>query len=300
MKKITLCLLALCLALPAIALACSAYLPEDMANDYDNTIQVENGNTLLVITGKSSWAVVESCRELAGIKEPGEQLEILKVQNVSGNYIRGFAQGGLIRAKAMITVIPGAGCVLGLKELDNVIFKVPTQYVGLLAEIADRRIGDELSAATLAASTLWRRGDTVAHIFWRDEDNVFPVAEAWFNGGKDPQQMTYIWAGDFDGDGLLEIGFKFGVPYPTITKEPEATPEPTAEPTPEPTQAPEAKPETTPKPQEPAATPKPQCKQETKCEPKVQKVCWDFGIDISIWFKGCVSFVQGCMKALGK
>jgi len=292
----------LCMALALVtvvtgALACEALLPRDEGTG----ARAAGCVAFETFTGCSGWAVEKDSRELAGIKCPEEQLEIRKGLGGKSAYIRGNAQGGLIRAKCVIRVDVVAGMAAGMTELDSVEFRIPAQYLGFVSEIVERRIGTELSAASIAAATLWRRGDTVAHIFWPDEAVTVAVGEVYFNRHE---FMTVLWAGDFDGDGQAELGFRFGVPYPTITRVPEATatqeptPEPTAEPTKKPgtvTKAPAATkaPCVTEEPQKATCAPKATCE---PCQPKTVKVCWDFGFDLSVWWKGCVTWFTGCCK----
>ena len=273
MKKLMALILILCL-IPLRAMGCEVLLPraEEPAPGQADVY------TPVVFTGCSSWAVVSSCRELAGIMSPDEPLDTLPVQTVSGDYIRGFAQaGGLIRVKTTVGLMRSAEAVIGLKAQNNVSIIILGEHLGTVAEITERRIGTEPSAASIAAATLWIRGDQAAHIFWLQEANVFAVGQAVFNGGAN---SAILWAGDFDGDGYLELGFKFGVPFPSAPKpteepEPEATPEPEPEATPAPTAKPKPKPQATPEPCKP-------------CEPA--KVC--FEIDLRVIVKGCVTLLK--------
>lgn len=238
MKKILAILLAM--MVPMGAMACEM-LPAETDGAY---------------SGCAGWAVVSWCKEVAGIKSPAEAVEVLPVQSVEGDYIRGFAKGGLIRAKAMITVMVTPE-VIGLHKVQTTIRIMPDK-VGLVSEIVQRRTGTQVSAASVIASTLWRVGDTVSHIFLLEGIQVGTVA---VHG-----ESTPLWAGDFDGDGALELGFRFGI----LEKKPEPKPEP-------------------------KPTPKPVSKPQQECK----KVCTEIRLDLSVVVKTCVSFVKGCFKGAG-
>ena len=155
-------------------------------------------------------ALTEEYHELAGITSPCEAVEHLTVQSPYGRYVRGIQENGnVIRIHATIKYITEYG--VGLTALDNVTVRVNDTFRTLVAEIVARRIGegaDANEAANVMACTLWRpTEDSVAHIFFTSRVEHFVVGKVIFNGGRD---VATLYAGDFDGDGALELGFAAG------------------------------------------------------------------------------------------
>ena len=161
--------------------------------------------------GKTVYvALTEEYHELAGITSPCETVEHLGVQSPSGKYVRGIQENGnVIRVHATVEYMLEYG--IGLTPLDNVIVYVDDTFRTLVAEIVARRIGegaDANEAANVIACTLWRPTEnSVAHIFFTSRVEHFAVGAVIFNGGRD---TATLYAGDFDGDGTLELGFAAG------------------------------------------------------------------------------------------
>jgi hypothetical protein len=164
-----------------------------------------------VCHGKTVYvALTEEYHELAGITSPCETVEHLGVQSPSGKYVRGIQENGnIIRVHANVEYMLEHG--IGLTALDNVTVHVDDTFHTLVAEIVARRIGegaDANEAANVMACTLWRpTEDSVAHIFFTSRVEHFAVGKVIFNGGRD---VATLYAGDFDGDGTLELGFAAG------------------------------------------------------------------------------------------
>lgn len=172
-------------------------------------------------------ALVEENHELAGITSPCEKVDRLSVQSPSGNYVRGIqANGNVIRVHATVQYIFEYG--IGLTALTNVSVQIDEAFRALVSDIVFHRIGetaDPNEAANIIACTLWRpTEDSVAHIFFTSRSNRFVVGKIIFNCGKD---AATLYAGDFDGDGTLELGFAAG-----WTEPPKQEPKPNTPPTP--------------------------------------------------------------------
>lgn len=242
MKKV-LAMVLVFVMLPVWAMACEM-VPEESAGMY---------------TGCAGWAVVGWCNEVAGIKAPSEMVDVLPVQRVSGDYIRGFAKGGLIRVKAAVTLFRGPDGWIGLHKVQTAI-RIAPDMLGLVSEIVERRVGTEPTVASIIAATMWRAGDTVSHMFFCEGSGIIQVGTVTVHG-----ESTLLWAGDFDGDGTLELGFTFGVLEQAKKPEPEKEPE-----------------------KKPAPV--------KTCQQK--KTCFEVRVDLSVVFKGCVTLVKRCFEGV--
>ena len=93
--------------------------------------------------------------------------------------------------------------------------------------VRDRLAVDEVTANAVIAATMWWRADTVCHVFFLPDAPKMIVGCITANGGA---VLIDLYAGDWDGDGALELGFCVGsIPAPTPTPVPEATPAPKTE-----------------------------------------------------------------------
>lgn len=161
--------------------------------------------------GKTVYvALTQEYHDLAGITSPCETVENLGVQSPSGSYVRGIQENGnVIRIHATVKYMNEYG--VGLTALDNVIVRVEDTFRTLVAGIVFHRIGegaDPSETANIIACTLWRpTEDSIAHIFFTSRVEHFAVGKVIFNGGRD---AATLYAGDFDGDGTLELGFAAG------------------------------------------------------------------------------------------
>lgn len=167
-------------------------------------------------------AVVNGVFELAGITSPDESVALLPMQGVCKNYIRGFAdepRGAMIRAKAAIQILEDG---TGLASFTNVKVILCPNYTALVHDIVKERLGEEADAekaANILACTFWRMDSYISHIFFTSRVQHFAVGKVIFNDGADE---ATLYAGDFDGDGKLELGFEAGYsvrkPVPTPNK----------------------------------------------------------------------------------
>jgi hypothetical protein len=178
-----------------------------------------------VYIGVSWWAVSES-QLIIGKKAPDEAVPVLPAQIPSENYIRGCGDNGLIREKSAMRILCGAdGDVYGLKSL-QVSVQIRQEYLALVEGIVHQRLDEyaEMNAANLIACTQWWAGETVCHIFFTSASAKIAVGAVTVNNGQD---VIILYAGDFNGDGALELGFAAGwnVPDPVPAPAPEKAPE---------------------------------------------------------------------------
>lgn len=260
------------------AYACDTnFLPQEVAN-----------NTYVSC---SYWAVDTESQELFGIVSPQENVDLYHTKPNESQYVRGFSSNGLIRKRGRQFIVQVGDSIEGLTLLQNVRIEINSVYNVVVEEIVTRRTGCAVCAKTIVASTMWNMGNTVAHIFFRENANVFIVGTVYFNGGKD---STFLWCGDFDGDSLFELGFMAGTNdvKPTPTQIPFVFVTPDPNPTPKPTSKPKSKP-TTPTYVDPTPAPCPELFSNKECSassPSDFKLCFN----LSLQLKGCVKITKNC------
>ena len=270
MKKLLTLALMITMTLPASGLAC---------DETDAPLIPICENASLTYSDCSWWAISEN-RLLFGKLREDEAVPCLPIPSPTGCGIRGFLENGMVREHASMNFLKVEGRIYGLQKLNVTI----TIFEKELAEsIIHRRLGDDaiLSANSIASCTLWIQGDSIYHIFFPSTTTKVAIATATFNGGRN---TVYIYAGDHNGDGLLEMGFSAGwQQMPSKQPEPEKKPE-----------KPEREPVTEPSTEEP-------CKPDPQCQ---KKPCVTTTINIQVGLvnimNSCVRFIQGCMEALKK
>lgn len=172
-----------------------------------------------IYIGVSWWALAEN-QLVIGKKAPDENVGILPAQMPVKGYLRGCGDNGLIREKGAMRVLTGEdGNVYGLKQL-NVSIQIRQECLPLVEEIMRQRLDEYagINAANLIACTQWWAGETVCHIFFTSASAKIAVGTVTVNGGKD---VVTLYAGDFNGDGSLELGFAAGWTVPEPPKQPE-------------------------------------------------------------------------------
>lgn len=199
-------------------------------------------------TGVSFWALSE-IQHVIGLKAPDEQVPVLPIQAVGKSFIRGCVETGLIREKGTMQALYN-GAVYGFTQLE-VAVHIKQEYVSLVETVVHERIGADaaVTANSIIASTNWWRNDTVSHIFFTTASVKIAVGTVTVNSGMD---TIVLYAGDFNGDGTLELGFSAG----WTVKEPEPEPDP----------APERQPDT-------PCNPAPSCQKKScskKCQVNIQ------------------------------
>lgn len=212
MKKLFAMILVFCMV-PVFALAC------------ENVMMVRQESVSYIFSGATYWALTEDCH-IAGMKTPAEAVPRLSVQSAAARCVRGFSENGVIRAHCAVKLICAEGTAVGLTKLTNVTVLVDPQFYGIVSSVVSRRIGEgtAVCAQSVIASTMWRMESYIAHIFFSSDTDRFVVGSITFNGGRD---VALLYAGDFDGNGTLELGFAPGwfdcVPEPEPVNEPEPT-----------------------------------------------------------------------------
>ena len=213
-----------------------------------------------VYIGASWWAVSEN-QLIVGKKAPDESVPVLPAQMPAKNYIRGCGDNGLIREKGAVRPLYGAdGNLYGLKSL-QVSVQIRQECLALVEGIVHDRLDEyaEINAANLIACTQWWAGETVCHIFFTSASAKIAVGTVTVNNGQD---VIILYAGDFNGDGTLELGFAAGWNVP--------------EPAPAPV------------PEKPTETP---CAGKTPCQKQCKKGCVNIQINVLSIVKNCVEFI---------
>ena len=170
MKKLALTLALVMALLPLGAMACE-----------DRPLLVKSG-AQTTFTDASWWALTED-NILAGIKDEGEALPRLGVQNIHTQYVAAKLDNGWMRTPAYIRIVETETCVAGLTRLNNVTIQVNPEYLDLARGIVADLLGDgvELSANAIAACMLWREGDYVSTIFAPSYSDRFVIGSVTFN-----------------------------------------------------------------------------------------------------------------------
>lgn len=184
-------------------------------------VLIARSDTVTVLgsyTGAAWWALSGN-QLVIGLKAPDEQTAMLNMQAVKA-YIRGNVDTGLIREKGTLRVVYGEDdAVYGLTRTE-VKIRIKEEYIGLVQTIVHDRLGADVAmdAGSIIASTQWWREGAVAHIFFTAASARVAVGTVTVNGGMD---TIILYAGDFNGDGGMELGFAAGWTVPEPPKAPE-------------------------------------------------------------------------------
>lgn len=186
----------------AALLTSGAWACEDAAP----ALPLGSGN--LVLTGPSWWTVTEE-HMLASIKDDGEVLLHLPVQNVTGQWVRGRMDNGWARdlRDGQGVAVRVSACGAGLTKLDNVTITIYEPYKAFAVSIMESLMGwgAELTNANAAACATWLDGDWASTIIFPSYSDRFVIGEVHFNGGED---VTPFCAGTFGG--CLRFGLMCG------------------------------------------------------------------------------------------
>lgn len=238
MKKLLSVLIALLLLVPAASLAdcgCSSCESCECVTKSETVMIAKSETTAQsgVYIG-SAWFALTSENRVIGKISPFENQPILPACPPEKPFIGGCVDNGLIRAKgSMCTLTDLNGIVFGLKSV-SVSIQIQQEHISLVESIVRNRLEvDEITANSIIAASMWWQETTVCHIFFLPSASRVQVGTVTVNNGK---AVILLYAGDFNGDGIPEIGFTAG-----SCPAPEPTPEPVSEPTPDP--VPEKKPE---------------------------------------------------------
>lgn len=208
MKKLALTLALVMALLPLGAMACE-----------DRPLLVKSG-AQTTFTDASWWALTED-NILAGIKEEGETLPRLGVQNIHTQYVAAKLDNGWMRTPAYIRIVETETCVAGMTRLNNVTIQVNPEYLNLARGIVADLLGEgvELSANAIAACMLWREGDYVSTIFAPSYSDRFVIGTVTFNR----EDVTELCAVTFGGQLHFALICGWWIPQP----EPEPAKDPT-------------------------------------------------------------------------
>lgn len=243
MKKLLSALIALLLLVPASALAdcgCSSCESCECVPKAETVLQA-NSSVLIAksettvqsgIYIGSAWFALTGENRVIGKISPFENQPILPACPPEKPFIGGCVDNGLIRAKGSITTLTDlTGIVFGLKSV-SVSVQIQQEYISLVESIVRNRLEvDEITANSIIAASMWWQENTVCHIFFLSSVSRVQVGTVTVNNGK---ATIVLYAGDFNGDGIHEIGFAAGsCPAPAPEPTPEPVPDPKLEKKPE-------------------------------------------------------------------
>lgn len=271
MKKILSVLLSLVLLLSVPALAdcgCDSCEACECA-PYAQTILQANSSVLIAkseITVQAgiyvgdAWFALTNENRVIGKISPFENQPVLPACPPARPYIGGCMENGLVRAKGSMAVMKDlSGAAFGLKSI-SVSIQIQQEHIALVESIVRNRLEvDEITANSIVAASMWWQETTVCHIFFLPSAPRVWVGTVTVNSGK---AVIDLFAGDWNGDGIPEIGFTAGsspaTPEPTLEPTPELAPEPEITPEPEETEKPA--PDPTPAPRNERAETRKECK----------------------------------------
>ena len=210
MKKL-ICMILILVTVVTGALACEDVLPKEEAS----AAYTLKGDVLLPLEADT--------RELLGHHDYKAKLEVYPVSQ--GQIVRGIVEDGVLHIKGAARVmVTECGQVLGLTRIHDIWYEVDPEDWELVAGIVLRRTGEELTdkAGPMAAAMQYRVGDTIREIFFRKDQVKEAVGTMHCNGGRD---VAVVYAGDYDEDGMLELGLVDGSGLPKVQKVQKEEPE---------------------------------------------------------------------------
>ena len=214
MKKLFAILLVLCV-IPMVSFACE--------NDTSVVVPSIESSTH-VNSCYAYFALDESLHICAKVSE-SEKVSVINSSLSESVYVRGVLEDGIIRAKSEVRYLNISGIISGLTKVKCTV-SIQNEYLPAVIPILERRLGGEvgLNAASVVACTQWRTQETIYHIMF--PENVAHVAVGTLTINE---CTTDICIGDFNGDGLFELGFQAGhwVEEEKPKEEPKPAPEPT-------------------------------------------------------------------------
>lgn len=208
MKKLIALILTLTLMMPAAAWAClETEMPLLVSASMNTTFE-----------DASWWALTED-NILAGIKDEGENLPHLPVQQINSQYVAGHFDNGWMRMAAYVRIVEADCRVVGLTKLNNVTITIQPQYIDLSLNVIHELLGDvELSANAISACMQWRDGNYITTIFAPSYSDRFTVGSVTFNNGEDTTPLCLVtFCGQLHF--ALMCGYWIPEPEPVITQE---------------------------------------------------------------------------------
>lgn len=180
----------------------------------------------------SAWWALTAWHRVPGKVHPNEDVDALPANPPESAWIGGCVDNGLVREHSVMEVITIGGAVYGLSCV-QISIQIREEYISLVESIVRERLDvEEITANAIIAATMWWQENTVCHIFFLPGAPRMNVGT--ITAGK---AAIDLYAGDWDGNGTLELGFVTGS-APAATPEPVATPEPEPEAAPAPTPEP--------------------------------------------------------------
>ena len=175
-----------------------------------------------IYTDCTVWAVDAETRELCGTFSPDEQVAVLPIQN-AGNRVRGFLEGGyVIRVAARVRVLCAGDVLLGLTKCNNTRIEIDGEYLPIVSEIVWRTLGDktEICGGSISGCMIDFRDGTATERLYTKYTGYVVVGRVYFNTDIAENDWLLIAVGDWNGDGLLDLGLVAGS-APEPVKEPE-------------------------------------------------------------------------------
>lgn len=194
MKKLFALILVLCM-IPVFGLACEDEVPAFPAIE----------STVNTCSGYAYFALDESRHICAKISE-SESVKVVTSAYDESACVRGIVGNGIIRAKSELGYLNISGRLCGLTKVKCTV-SIKEEYREIIQSIIERRIENntELNANTIIACTQWRTLNTIYHIMFASNVTHVSVGTLTVN-----ECMTDICVGDFNEDGLFELGFPAG------------------------------------------------------------------------------------------
>lgn len=180
-----------------------------------------------IYTDCTVWTVDTETRELCGTFSPDEAVKVLPIQN-AGNRVRGFLEGGfVIRVAARVRVLCAGEKLLGLNTLNNTRIEIDGAYLPIVSEIVWRTLGDEVEVCggSISGCLIDFRDGTASERLYTKYTGYVVVGRAYYNTDMADADWLLVAVGDWDGDGLLDLGLVAGS-APEPVKEPEPAKEP--------------------------------------------------------------------------
>lgn len=151
--------------------------------------------------------IISSEGRIVGIKAPNIVEESMGFQNWDKTVIGGFLENGLVRRKgvARVAAYSSGELYAGFTNIPVTVEVTNVAAVEVILGISR----EYLTAEAVVEGTMYVLpcGLFAGHRFFVSSASKFVVAKVYFNCGRN---YAYIFAGDWDGDGELELGFQTG------------------------------------------------------------------------------------------
>ena len=156
-------------------------------------------------TGSAAF-VVSRDNHLVGIKNTLETYIHFPL-NVS-TQITGMRDGQVIREKGLARFYAISDAIVGLSSL-NVSVTLDHRYYALTKAVIGE---EELNVENIIAATYYVNGNYIGHFFFDNATDTIKVGTIYFKNYK-----ANLYLGDYNNDGVLELGFHAAQPVYVIT-----------------------------------------------------------------------------------